>query len=148
MIDHLEIMKQGLDNKYNIPADRFMLSDVIDTANSIKKIFSLTAEQLDECVEIVKNKLQELLHHEKRMGSNRHLGDMELYKQDTERTKTVMFMIDENQESIQTLFGEFLDAPEDYKSKEKINKELEEFRRENNYKQAKSAQEAQRVFIS
>lgn len=148
MWEALDIMKTRLDEKYWNTEKVFNLSQIVDTANTIRNMFSFTPEQLDKCVEILKDKLQELLDHHNKYWWNRYLGTIEMYPQDNRRTKTTTFMIDEHRKSIKTLFGEFLDSSEDYTRQEEMNIELEDFRRQNTIRQHQSSEEAKRIFIS
>ena len=57
-------MRERLDEKYNTTTSNIVgLKQIIQTANEIKDMFAFTPVQLDECIEIVKDKLQELLTH-------------------------------------------------------------------------------------
>lgn len=142
-------MRERLDEKYTTTSNIVGLKQIIQTANEIKDMFAFTPVQLDECVEIVKDKLQELLTHNPKYWNSSFFKTMELYTQENGRTKTVTFMIDStNRQAIKILSGEVLNSPEDYQSIERINNTMKEFRRQNILKQAKSRQDAKKVFIS
>lgn len=149
MLHNLEIITQWLDNLISQSDKNVALSTLMSTINQLKEIFPLENQECDSLVEIVQQRLQALLDNSNTQRIRIQTVTLPLYTQENGRTKTVTFMIDStNRQSIKILSGEILDSKEDYQSREKINTEIQELRRQNILKQAKSHQDAQKVFIS
>lgn len=121
----VEAIKTALDDKYKVWSLPF---SIVQTVAWLMKVFVLTSEEMEDVVLITKSKLEEVLSTQWNKCSS-IMWTLELYKNENDRTKLVVFSADHQKKEIRLVSWESLDSALDYESLRQMNERLENTRR-------------------